>query len=271
MQSTNKEQRDESAPEAFPGDRILDDLRSALSFYSRLSTGAVGHRPPDLDRIALLLPLVSLLIGLLPATVLIASAALTLPPLVGAGLAVLALVLLTGAMAEDALADAADGLAGGATAEQRLEIMKDSRHGTYGVCALCLLLLLRVAVLGTSPNVLAAAGAWMAATVLARSGALCLPLALPPARSSGLSAGAGRVSSLAFLVGAGFAALVALVFAVPSAGLVSFVAALGVAALMSLLWVALCRRLVGGQSGDLIGALQALIEICTLVVFCAFL
>jgi adenosylcobinamide-GDP ribazoletransferase len=79
------------------------------------------------------------------------------------------------------------------------------------------------------------------------------------------------VSSLAFLVGAGFAALVALVFAVPSAGLISFVAALCVAALMSLLWIALCRHLVGGQSGDLIGALQALIEICTLVVFCAFL
>ena len=63
-------------------------------------------------------------------------------------LAVAAMVIASGAMADDALADAMDGLFGGQTTERRLEIMKDSRHGTYGVAALALFILLRVTALG---------------------------------------------------------------------------------------------------------------------------
>ena len=73
--------------------------------------------------------------------------ALHLPPLPAAALAVAATVAVTGALHEDGLADVADGFGGGATRERKLEIMRDSRIGTYGVCALMLSFMLRVSAL----------------------------------------------------------------------------------------------------------------------------
>ena len=60
-------------------------------------------------------------------------------------------VLLTGAFHEDGLADTFDGLGGGATRERALEIMKDSRIGTFGVAALVLTLLIKIAALSALP------------------------------------------------------------------------------------------------------------------------
>jgi adenosylcobinamide-GDP ribazoletransferase len=72
-------------------------------------------------------------------------------PMIAAALALAIEAILTGAFHEDALADSADGLGGGWTREQVLEIMKDSRHGTYGVVALVLGLFLRVATISVLP------------------------------------------------------------------------------------------------------------------------
>ena len=58
------------------------------------------------------------------------------PPWVAAALAVAATLAVTGCLHEDGLADTADGFGGGDTRERKLEIMRDSRIGTYGVCAL---------------------------------------------------------------------------------------------------------------------------------------
>jgi adenosylcobinamide-GDP ribazoletransferase len=175
-------------------------------------------------------------------------------------------------MPEDAVADAADGLFGGATIERRLEIMKDSRHGTYGVAALGLYLVLRVTALGSlaAVNPLAAGGIWLAAGVVARSGALWLSVALPAAREGGASASAGRVTRRAFSIGAVFAVGLSFVLAAPFVGVLGLVIALFAAAATALGWTWLCRRLLGGQTGDAIGALHALIEIAVLTVFLAF-
>jgi adenosylcobinamide-GDP ribazoletransferase len=249
-----------------------DDVLMGLRFFSRLPTGDRPHRPPDLNRIAMALPFTSVIIGVVPALLLLGASLIGLPPLFAAGLAVAASVLVTGAMAEDALADAADGLFGGSSRERRLEIMKDSRHGTYGVAALCLLLLLRVSALSAlaAINPLAAATMWLAAMLLARSGALWLSVALPAARSDGVAAAAGRVSKPAFAMGAVFALILGLILAAPGAGLVGFLLAVALAALVAGGWMALCRRLVGGHTGDLIGALQALLEIAALAAFLVF-
>lgn len=249
-----------------------DDVLMGLRFFSRLPTGERPHRAPDLTRIAMALPFTSVIIGVAPALLLLGASLIGLPPLFAAGLAVAASVLVTGAMAEDALADAADGLFGGSSRERRLEIMKDSRHGTYGVAALCLLLLLRVAALSAlaAINPLAAAAMWLAAMLLARSGALWLSVALPAARSDGVAAAAGRVSKPAFAMGAIFALILGLILAAPGAGLVGFLLAVALAALVTGGWMALCQRLVGGHTGDLIGALQAMLEIAVLAAFLVF-
>ena len=209
------------------------------------------------------LPLASIVIGLVPALVLLVLLLAGVPPLFASSLGVVVWVLTTGAMAEDALADAADGLFGGTTPERRLEILKDSRHGTYGVTALVMLLVLRVGALSAiaTLNAYAAAALWMAAGVLSRSGSLWLMVRLAPARSDGLSSSAGRLDKRAFGVGLFFAAVLGFILIGPFAGLLGYAVALGFVAAAAYGWTRLCERLVGGQTGDLIGALQAVLEI----------
>jgi adenosylcobinamide-GDP ribazoletransferase len=252
------------------GARLADDLIMGLRFYSRLPTGDRPHHRPNLSRIAMALPFASLVIAAGPVAVLLAFDWLGAPNLFSAVVAVALMVIVTGAMAEDALADSADGLFGAQDIEQRLAIMKDSRHGTFGVCAIVLFLLLRVAAIGSVPNPLEAAGIWLAASLMARSGALWLTRALPAARSGGAAATAGRVSLRAFVIGGVFAVILSFVLAGFAVGIVGLLAAYGFCAALLFGWISLCRRLIGGQTGDLIGALQALLEIAALSAFMIF-
>ncbi len=249
---------------------LAGDLIMALRFYSRLPVVGGPHQRPDLNRIALALPFASLVIGLPPAAVLLGLEWVGANHLFAATLAMSVLAIVTGAMSEDAVADAADGLFGGHTAEDRLAIMRDSRHGTYGVCAIVVLFALRIAAIGSLTNPLAAAGVLLATQVMARSGALWLTVSLPPARSTGVSASAGRVGTRVFAIGAVFTVFLSFCLAAFAVGVLGLVAAYALGALVVWGWMEVCRRLVGGQTGDLIGALQALLEVTALTAFMIF-
>lgn len=255
-----------------PANRIRfgEDLLMALRFYSRLPTGNAPHEKPNLGRVAIILPLASFVIGLPPLAALLLLELAGVPTFFAAAFAIGVMVIVTGAMSEDALADAADGLFGGHTVEQRLDIMKDSRHGTYAVAALTLFLVLRVAAVGSIVAPLEAAALLITAPLIARSGALWLTVALPAARSGGAAAAAGRVAPRTFAIGLALSAVVSFATAGFAVGLLGLVLAYGLCALVTLGWVTLCRRLVGGQTGDLIGALQALLEIAALTAFMVF-
>lgn len=281
MQLTDEQPNDAIAPEAIdpsrPGIRpggigLTDDFIMAVRFFSRLPAGSIPHQKPELNRIAMALPLASLAIGAGPALLLLGGGLVGIPGYFAAALAVGAMVLVSGAMAEDALADAADGLFGGQSPARRLEIMKDSRHGTYGVAALCLFIMLRVTGLGAvaASSPLAAAAIWLAANIAGRSGALWLVVALPAARPDGLAATAGAVSGRSFAVGAVFAVLLLFVLGGPATNLLALGLAIAAALAVMAGWSALCRRLVGGQTGDLIGALGALVEIAVLAALLPF-
>jgi adenosylcobinamide-GDP ribazoletransferase len=254
------------------GARLADDLVMALRFFSRLPTGDSAHELPNLSRIALALPFASVVIGLVPVFVVMSGVWLSLPTFFAATLGVIAGVIVTGAMAEDALADSLDGLFGGQNIERRLEIMKDSRHGTYGVCAIVLLLAARITALGSvaALNPLVAGGIWMAAMVMSRSFSLWLTVELPPARADGASAAAGRVGKRVFGIGMGLAVLIGFAFGAPAASFLAIILAFLAAGLVAIGWTVLARRMIGGQTGDLIGALQALVEIAVLTVLVAF-
>ena len=265
--------RDEYRPEPRPGGfGLKDDFVMALRFFSRLPSGDTAHEKPDLGRIAMALPLASTVIGVLPVLLLIGGTMAGLPPYFAASLAVAAMVLVGGGMMEDALADAADGLFGGATREKRLDILKDSRHGTYGVAALCLFLLLRVTALGSvaAINPLAAGALWLAANIAGRSGGLWIAVALPPARAEGASATVGTLPRSRFAIGALFAILLVFLIGGPASSLLGVILALLAVMLVALGWAALCRRLVGGQTGDLIGAAAGLGEVGALAVLLIF-
>jgi adenosylcobinamide-GDP ribazoletransferase len=174
------------------------------------------------------------------------------------------MVALTGALHEDGLADSADGLWGGWTVQRRLEIMKDSRVGTYGVIALVLSLGLRWAALTT----LAAAGGLtlvlIAAGVLSRAPMLAIMGALPHARSTGLSATVGRPGSDTVLLGLGLSGLAG--FALLGFGILPLAALLFVTTLAI---ARIAKARIDGQTGDILGATQQISEIAILVYLAA--
>ncbi|MFD2856579.1 adenosylcobinamide-GDP ribazoletransferase [Seohaeicola zhoushanensis] len=192
----------------------------------------------------------------------LAALRLGLPAGIAAGLALAAQVMLSGAMHEDGLADVADGFWGGFDRARRLEIMKDSAIGSYGVLALILSLGLRWSAL--SLLLPQDPAALIAAACLSRATLPALMTALPPARAGGLSRGVGvpgwTVSAAALALGLGLAyALTG-----PAA-----LAALLTTALLLTAFAALARAKIGGQTGDVLGASQQLGEIAVLLTLLA--
>ena len=177
--------------------------------------------PLDIDRIAWAAPVAGVVVGLIGALVLALTTLLGLPMLLRAGLATAALVVATGALHEDGLADVADGFGGGATRARKLEIMRDSRIGAYGAIAIALALILRVGALAAALD----GGFWRAGSslmlvaALSRAAALTPLALLPPARADGAGAAAGRLDSNALAAAWGSALVVALALGLVALGL----------------------------------------------------
>ena len=239
------------------------DVADALRFFTRLPLPAPPDSGFDLNRIAWAAPVAGAVVGFAGVLALAAAEALGLPPLVGATLAVAALVAATGALHEDGLADVADGFGGGATRERKLAIMRDSRIGAYGAVALVLSLVLRIGALSAAlrHGFGEAAGAVTLAAAVSRAGAL-VPLALlDPARAGGAGAAAGMLEPRSFASAWGAAATIALVLGLTATGLDHALAGLVGAAVGAAALTALARRQIGGQTGDVAGAAQQAAEI----------
>jgi hypothetical protein len=126
----------------------------------------------------------------------------TLPPLLAALIAVAATVAVTGALHEDGLADTVDGFGGGGDRERKLQIMRDSRIGTYGVVALVLALGARVVALASFEDDADAIAALVLCQAASRALIVAVMRRAPLARSDGLAASAGRPTQATMHVGA---------------------------------------------------------------------
>ncbi|MFO0335487.1 MAG: adenosylcobinamide-GDP ribazoletransferase [Pseudomonadota bacterium] len=238
----------------------MSELRlflTAVQYFTRVPVPRwVGHSESQLNAAARWFPAVGIGVGLVAAAAWLAGHAL-ISPLVGVAAALAATAWLTGAFHEDGLADTVDGLGGGYTRERALEIMKDSRIGTYGALALVLAVLVKAGALLALPaahvaTALVAGHArsrWLAVTVIATqdyvredAGSRAKPL-------SHAIGGAG----LAVATACGLAPL-ALLGPAALGGLL--------AAVLARAWLArLFRRRLGGYTGDCLGATQQLTEI----------
>jgi adenosylcobinamide-GDP ribazoletransferase len=182
-------------------------------------------------------------------------------------LALATTILVTGAIHEDGLADMADGLGGGRTKDQKLEIMRDSRIGTYGACALIISLVLRWSALATIGKPGSVAAALSVSHVAARAALSGFMWLVPPARTDGLSAGAGRPPNQSALIAIGLGTL-CLAFGF---GLSKAIVAVILLSLVGLMLARLVTRQVGGQTGDILGALEQIGEIAIMLMAAALL
>jgi len=246
--------------------QLTRDLKMALSFCTRLPIlHAVPATGADVARACWALPIAGALVGAIGALVYWLAASAALPAFPAAALAVAATVLATGALHEDGLADVADGFGGGATRERKLEIMRDSRLGTYGACALVLSLLLRISVLANLAQPALVASALLAAHIGARAVMPAVMWFVPPAKPDGLSASAGLPPAASVVIAAVLGAIALGIGLGPGVGAIAVLVTLVGAAVVARLSIAQ----IGGQTGDLLGAVEQIGEILILLVAAA--
>lgn len=233
-------------------------MLAALQFLTRVPIRL--RREPSLERTVAWFPLAGAVIG---AAVGGTAAGLwyLVSPLLAGVLAVTLGLLVTGAFHEDGLGDVADAFGGGWTIERRLEILKDSRHGTYGVAAMCSSIVVRMVALGSLPGPLEMFTAAVAAHVTGRAAAVAMAGTMRLATHSGLGADYGRGTTPTRAAIGCLSGLVVCVIAVgwhtaPLVGAAA-VAVIGVGLL--------ARRKIGGISGDVLGATEQVAECLALV------
>ncbi len=237
--------------------RPWDGLASAITFLTILPVPGAGEA--GLGSTAAWFPVVGAAVGALAGGV-----RLLCGGAVGASvatvLAMIVLVVVTGALHQDGLADTADGLGVRGDRTRRLEVMRDSSTGVFGALALigwALLLYTTVSSLDGDR----ALRALVVACALARWAALAHAAATRPARSDGLGA-ALRVGRVALGVATVFVVIVALAVG----GLVPGGAAIGTAVVVAWLSVMFGRGALGGRTGDTLGATVAVVEVAVCVV-----
>ncbi|MGH8944097.1 MAG: adenosylcobinamide-GDP ribazoletransferase [Acidimicrobiia bacterium] len=209
------------------------------------------------------LPFVGAVIGLVVAAGFVFLAEVV-PGLAAAALAVMLGIVITGALHEDGLADSADAFGAGGGPEETLRILKDPTHGTYGVIALVLSIVLRVLALAALPTTTALL-TLPTVHALGRGGAVGLIGFMPPATGDGLGAAHSRSGS-SFGVWGGMLSAVAIGLALLGWWGALFAA---LAAAASLLIGLLTMRRISGFTGDVLGATEQVIEIGLLLVAAA--
>jgi adenosylcobinamide-GDP ribazoletransferase len=211
-------------------------------------------------------PVVGALVGLGGGVIYGLGHRLGLPAVLAAIVSVIALMLATGGLHEDGLADFIDGL-GGSTPETRLAIMRDSRVGSFGVMALILGVALRVAAL----TVLAATSKVMLALIvsgaLARSVMVAVMYALPLARRDGQAVSAGHPSSRVLGWTIGLSILLAVMLLPIKAAIIALLAAGAGGFAIAVI----AKAKLGGSTGDVLGAAEQTAEVLVLLALVAML
>ena len=240
----------------------LNSFLGAVVFLTRIPVGSLyDFRRENLSRSVIYFPIVGMFVGLAGGMVLMAGH-LFLPSLIAVLLCMAATVAMTGGIHEDGLADAADGLFGGRNAARCLEIMKDSRLGTFGALALWFSLTGKLLLL----NTLLERSTWLAfaalvmANTLGRGACVALLYFYPYVRVEGSKAKlfGDSVRRGQLLPALAFAA--ALAFALMGRAAASCVlAAIFVTALAGIYF----KRKIGGVTGDCLGAANQLVELAS--------
>lgn len=234
----------------------------AIQFLTRIPLRLPA--PVEFRRAAPWFPLVGVFIGAVVGGV-VSGLGELVPPGVAAIVGVTVGLLITGAFHEDGLADIADAFGGGVTVDARLEILKDPRHGTYGVTAIATSIMVRVMCVASiagleSPALVFAS--LVAAHTLGRSAAVVALLTVRPARATGLAADAATDLRMAPATVGTLAAVVAVVV-VAGWWVLPFVAA-ALVGFGVVVWLTL--RKISGLVGDVLGAIEQVVECLVLIV-----
>jgi adenosylcobinamide-GDP ribazoletransferase len=235
--------------------RVLQDLVLAFRFLTRIPLPGKAHGPGAVSGSAKFFPIVGLVVALGAIGLRRVLSGHLAPPIVAA-LVLAYLVVITGGFHEDGLADAADGFGGGWSKEKILEIMRDSRIGSFGALAIGLSLLIRHSLL-TNLRTDKFSTYIIVAHVLCRWTTLPLSFFMHPARAEGQGAGvAQRTSAWSLILGTLMAFVICYVVMH-----LAFWVPLAAAMFVTLITALYYQSQIGGITGDCFGATNQLTEI----------
>jgi adenosylcobinamide-GDP ribazoletransferase len=240
----------------------FDEFAVATGLLTRLPVGVATPEPGAVAAAGWAFPLVGAGIGALCAFAYFVAGLCGLADPIAALLTLAVGLAVTGAIHEDGLADTVDGFGGGRDRDQKLAIMRDSRHGSFGILALVFSIGLRATALAAIGEPIHAALALVAVHAASRGMLPMAMFALSPARTDGLGFTAGRPSRPVAIIAAVIGGAIALAALGPGRGAVALLLAGIAIALMAVL----ARRQIGGYTGDVLGAFQQIGEIVMLLV-----
>lgn len=262
MQSTNRiPENVNSSRSGAAAPNWRDDIVAATRFLTRIPIGRSDKFHANLSTATRIFPFVGAVVGLIGGLVFGLAIFFGMPPFLSALMALGATILITGAVHEDGLADAADGFGGGSTPVARLKIMRDSQIGVFGGLALILSVLARVGALTALADPWLVAAALIAAGSLSRGILPCIMSRVELASETGVAAAVGKPSTAS----AAIAAVVGGVLSVLCLGPTQGIIVLALAIVVAWLGGRLARRFLGGYNGDLLGAVQQSVEIVVLL------
>lgn len=237
-----------------------NELRLALAFLTRIPVRLPEHVADNpLAAAARAFPFAGLPVAFAGSLVYAIAWTIGIPPALSGLLALAAMMMTTGALHEDGLADFADA-AGVRDPERRLAVMRDSRIGAFGVLALIVSVSLRAGALSYLADPFDVACVLVAASCASRACIVYAMHVLPFARDDGMARRAGRPNQARTLDALAIGAVFLLAMGGPGA-----LVALPLAAFATLAVVHRARRLLGGQTGDVLGSVQQMAEIAILM------
>jgi adenosylcobinamide-GDP ribazoletransferase len=246
--------------------RLIDDARICLIFFTRIPVSWPEDLPRErITRAFQAVPIVGLVIGLIGALAYWGAFSAFAGDLhIAATIAVAAQVFATGAFHEDGFTDFFDGLGGGQTRAAKLEIMRDSRIGTYGSAALFLVLLLKIFLLSSIAHPLIVGLSLIISGTLARVALVHVMTLIKPAAEDGASAEAGQPTKFEATTATIMGAVIAGVCAIAAFQLAVIMPALGAvvgAGVGAAIVGFAASKQLGGQTGDALGASAVAAEI----------
>lgn len=268
---TVSERIDESPPRLnAPARQKAEEIGLAYSLLTRFPVPRFELRTKaDMSTAFWAYPIAGATVGLVGGAVFAGLSATGLSPLTSIVASLAAMALSTGGFHEDGLADFWDGLGGGQTREKKLEIMRDSRIGTYGLLALVFALALQATLyadLSHSIGALEVSGVIVAIAAIARV-MIAIPLwSLTPARKEGVSVAAERPPVLSVIA----AALIAAAISIPLVGLIGTLALVAGGAVGAGLTTWLSGRYLAGYTGDALGASALTSMVTSLLAFAIY-
>jgi adenosylcobinamide-GDP ribazoletransferase len=242
----------------------IQDIILGISFLTRLP---ISHSLPYkrfIMQSAWSFPLVGSFLGFLGGSVSWVLLELQLPLLIISFLTIGTLILLTGGLHEDGLADMADGFGGGSNPENKIAIMRDSQIGTYGTLILILVIAIKAAGIVTllgQDNTLNCMVALVVSGSISRSLMVCVAYTLDHASEKGIGKFAGKPDSHT-AISSIFITVITSIFLLP---IMKAMIVLTLATLTATAIGLLAKRQINGYTGDILGATQQLSEVIVLI------